>query len=129
MIDCRLTISSRGGDWKSDVCQRARMEMLEGGASIEYFIEGDGCRLVLLPDFAEQTRKGIADIKMTFRPLQQTSCIICDSALRGGFKIFCTRYKLIAGAKGVDARIEYLSGDDGEKVSVKIRATALLKDD
>ena len=105
------------------------MEMLEGGASIEYFIEGDGCRLVLLPDFAEQTRKGIADIKMTFRPLQQTSCIIGDSALRGGFKIFCTRYKLIAGAKGVDARIEYLSGDDGEKVSVKIRATALLNGD
>lgn len=103
--------------------------MLEGGASIEYFIEGDGCRLVLLPDFAEQTRKGIADIKMTFRPMRQTSCIIGDSALRGGFKIFCTRYKLIAGAKGVDARIEYLSGDDSEKVSVKIRATALSKGD
>ncbi len=104
------------------------MEISQDGARIEYLVDGDRCTLVLSRDCAEQTRRGKADIKMTFRPLQTTVCIIGDSALKGGFKIYCTHYKLIFGSMGADAKIEYLSGDDNEKVSVKIRATRIVGD-
>ena len=95
------------------------MEISDEGARIEYLLEGDRC------GYARQTRRGQTDIQMTFRPSENTACIIGDSALRGGFRIFCTSYKLILGAKGASAHIEYLSGEDNEKVSVKIRAIAL----
>lgn len=125
MTDCRLSINSEGKGWRSDVSERAKIEINKDCARIEYTLDGDYCVLSLSHDFIEQTRRGETDISMSFRQNDKTLCIIGDNALRGGFEIFCTKLKCTLGAKGVDAHIEYLSGEDREKVSVRIRALVL----
>ncbi len=125
MIDCRLSISSRGDGWTSDNVLRASMEISDNFATVAYKLEGDDCLLTLSPERAEQVRRGGADIKLSFVPNAKTVCVIGDEALRGGYEIFCTRLSVLINRRGVAAEIEYLSGGDGEKINVKIRAVAL----
>lgn len=127
MIDCRLSIISRGKGWESNILQSAKMEVGEGFARIYYQLDGDDCTLFLSSDRAEQVRRGSVDLRLTFVANSKTACIIGDDALRGGYEIFTTRLDCIAKSMGVDARIEYLSGGDRERVNLKIRAIALKK--
>lgn len=103
------------------------MEVGEGFARIYYQLDGDDCTLFLSSERAEQVRRGSVDLRLTFVMNSKTACIIGDDALRGGYEIFTTRLDCIAKSMGVDARIEYLSGGDRERVNLKIRAIALKK--
>ena len=102
----------------------ARMEMREGGARIIYKFDGDDCTLTFSGDRIEQLRRGEVNVKISFVCGQNTVCVIGDESLRGGYKVFTTRLEATVRSLGVNARIDYLSGDDGERVSVKIRALA-----
>ena len=100
MIDCRLSISSRGDGWTSDNVLRASMEISDNFATIAYKLEGDDCLLTLSPERAEQVRRGGADIKLSFVPNAKTLCVIGDEALRGGYEIFCTRLSVLIKKRG-----------------------------
>lgn len=127
MTDCRLSISSRGNGWESNIVQGAKMEISEGSAVIYYSLDGDDCTLFLSPDRAEQTRKGGVNIRLSFVEGGNTACVIGDDDLRGGYGIFTERLNCMVRNFGVNAVIEYLSGEDREHVSLKIRAVALTK--
>lgn len=102
------------------------MEISENSARISYVLDGDDCTLELSPDRAEQTRRGGVNLRLSFSAGGKTACIIGDDSLRGGYEIFTERLDCMIKSKGFSAEIEYLSGDDKEKIKVKIRAYALV---
>lgn len=127
MTDCRLTISSRGAGWESNNVTRGRMHVEGGCARIEYALDGDDCTLFLTPRRIEQTRRGEVNIKLSFVCGSETACILGEGGAHGGYAIFTERLSCLVGSKGASAEIDYLSGDDREKIKVKIRAFALAK--
>ena len=127
MTDCRLTISSRGKGWESNIVRPAKMHIEDGRARVEYNLDGDACTFTLRPGRAEQVRKGGVNLRMTFVPGQKTACIIGDEALRGGYAIFTSRLDCTVGSLGVNAELEYFSGEDKERIVVKLRALANKK--
>ena len=125
MTDCRLTIASRGDGWESNIICRAGMEISQGCARIEYELEGDRCVFTLRPERAEQVRRGGVNIRLSFVEGGKTSCIIGDEALRGGYEIYTVRLSCRIGARGAAADIQYLSGGDGERITLRLRAYAV----
>ena len=124
MIDCRLSISSRGDGWTSDNVLRASMEISDNFATVAYKLEGDDCTLTLSPRRAEQSRSGEVPLRLTFVPGEDTVCIVGTGGLRGGYRIHTDVFNCIFGRAGVSARIEYFAGDDREHVKLDIRAIA-----
>lgn len=124
MTDCRLSISSRGRGWRSDVVRPAKMFSEGDCTRIVYDLDGDDCEFVLRPGRAEQLRRGAASMRISFVPGCRTACVLGEEGLRGGFPVRTLKLHAMVGAKGADVRIEYLSGEDGERVSVRLRALA-----
>ena len=114
MTDCRLSISSRGRGWRSDVVRPAKMFSEGDCTRIVYDLDGDDCEFVLRPGRAEQLRRGAASMRIS----------LGEEGLRGGFPVRTLKLHAMVGARGADVRIEYLSGEDGERVSVRLRALA-----
>lgn len=102
----------------------ARMEEEGGVTHIYYQMDGDDCVLTFFQGRVEQLRRGSVNIKLSFVCGQTTACIIGDENLRGGYKIYTTALVATVKQLGVNARIEYLSGEDREHICVKIRALA-----
>ena len=127
MTDCRLSISSRGNGWESNTVQSAKLSIDGDWARVEYKIDGDDCTFELCPARAEQVRRGSVNIRMAFVPGGKTACILGDDDIRGGYDIFTTRLDCTIKSHGFNAVIEYLSGDDRERICVKLRALALGK--
>ena len=105
--------------------QRAIMNIEGSLVSIYYELGGDECTLILSPVRAEQVRKGGVNIKISFAEGAKTACILGEEDLRGDYAVYTESYECIVGAKGVSARIKYRSGDDGEKINLKVRALAI----
>ncbi len=125
MTDCRLTINSQGNGWKNDVVCPARLEVGEGTARIVYQLEGDDCSFSFSNGRAEQVRKGGVNVRISFVQGSKTVCVLGDENLRGGYGVFTQKLSCVVKPHGVTAVIEYLSGDDREKITVKLRAIAL----
>jgi hypothetical protein len=52
-------------------------------------------------------------------------CIIGDDALRGGYTVFTKSLSSSVGRFGCNAALCYLSGEDEEKIDVKISALSI----
>jgi hypothetical protein len=94
-------------------------------AEINYFLDGDKCKMIISADELEQRREGGVNIKITLRPDQKTVCILGDEEMRGGYEVFTESYKVLLGKKGCVAQVTYLSGKDKEKINLTLRALAI----
>jgi uncharacterized beta-barrel protein YwiB (DUF1934 family) len=121
----RIAITSQGNGWNNNIISPAEIVRGESGVTVHYSIEGDKCTLEVSNDCVVQTRKGKADLHLTFRQGEQTACIIGDVSLAGGYKIFTERMKVVVGKSGCFVNLIYFSGDDGEKISLKITAVTI----
>ena len=123
MTDCRLTIISRGSEWESNISCCGRMKISDNSAVICYSMDGDECTLSLSPGRIEQVRKGSTNIRISFVEGGKTACILGDELLRGGYEVFTSRLSCIIKKFGAVARIEYLSGEDRERITLSVSAT------
>lgn len=122
-IDCRLSIISCGNKWESNISCRGRIKILGDSAVVHYAIDGDECTLILSQDRIEQVRKGSVNIRISFVEGGKTACILGDENLRGGYEVFTSRLSCTVKKFGAVARIEYLSGEDKERITLSVRAT------
>jgi hypothetical protein len=124
-MKCKLTITSKGNGWSDKVCDDADIQIIDDVATVKYTIDGDECSLLICHKQIEQVRKGKVPIKLTFRQGEKTACIIGDNEMRGGYALFTNRLKVLMGKMGCDAELSYMSGEDKEKINLKIRAIVL----
>lgn len=122
MAECRLAITSRGEGWKSDIIVPARVEIAQDCVQAYYVLDGDECAFTYSRGRAEQTRKGSVNIRMSFVCGRRTACILGEGGLSGGYPVFTDRLDCLIRERGFMARIDYRSGNDGERVTVSLRA-------
>lgn len=120
----RLTIASRGDGWTDRIETVAQMRSEGGYAVVEYEIDGDPCVLRVSKDSLEQTRCGGVNISLALKKDGITFCRIGSGSLSGGYRIVCKELRGIVGSHGADVTAAYYSGEDGELVTMRIRAVA-----
>lgn len=121
-MKCRLSIISGGTGWNEKLVKTAEYSYDDGYAQIIYFHEGDRCVLTLSKLQLEHKRTGNACISLSLKPDEETVCVIGGAELKGGYRMKCLSLNVSFTERGCAAETVYLSGDDGERVNMKIRA-------
>jgi hypothetical protein len=124
-MKCKLTIYSKGNGWENNTEVFADYCYEDGEAVINYFLDGDKCKLELDASGLVQERRGGVNIKITLRKGEKTFCILGDEEMRGGYEVVTKDFKVLVGKKGCVAEVTYLSGKDQEKINLSLRALAL----
>jgi hypothetical protein len=124
-MKCKFYIKSKGNGWDNNTEVFADYNYEDGLAVIDYFLDGDKCRIELDASGLVQERRGGVNIKITLRKNEKTVCILGGEDMRGGYEVVTESYKALIGKKGCVADVTYLSGKDKEKIILTLRALAL----
>jgi hypothetical protein len=121
-MNCKIKISSSGNGWKDNRSCDGTYHLGEGMFSLEYTLDGDKCRFVCTPDEAFQTRSGSVTINISFLKGRQTECVLLSSQGTGGYRVYTKQLTYRAEENGAVAELVYLSGEDKEKIKLRIEA-------
>jgi hypothetical protein len=120
-MKAKLTIKSQGSGWQDCVVDNNADMTIDGsGVAIDYVINGDKCTLLATPEFTMQTRTGSLNTTIKFVPSKQGFCKFSDGQLQGEYKITVQSYKFTYGEMGCSLVMTYLSGDDEEKINLRL---------
>jgi hypothetical protein len=124
-MKCKIAIKSCGNGWNDNTQVFGEYSYEGGVGELDYFLNGDKCKLTISKTRLEQVRTGSVDIKITLQQNQKTLCIIGGEEMRGGYEVVTQSFKALVGKMGCMAEITYLSGKDKEKINFSLAVLAI----
>ena len=116
-----IKIKSEGNGWKS--CVSAVGEVSFGKElCVKYSLDGDECEFITDGRTAVQRRRGVQNILITFICGRSTRCVLGRGDLTGSYAVYTKKLKLVRGEEGFSLLLEYLSGNEKEKIKLNFKA-------
>lgn len=83
-----------------------------GERVVEYFCDGDPCKLIIRDDGLTQLHGGNTKLSIAFTRGKATECAFSEGGLSGGYKIFTRELSVCQRAGSVFAHVLYHVADD-----------------
>ncbi|MDE5942969.1 MAG: DUF1934 domain-containing protein [Clostridia bacterium] len=115
---CTVKIKTYGGGLDSDISAEGTCKTFNGGAMVNYLTDGDKTEFFFKAGSAEYIRSGLQLIRMPFKEGETTLCEIGYGNMKGSFEVLTRKIEILSAVHGHRVRLEYESGQDGEKVEL-----------
>lgn len=123
-MHCKVTIY--GSKDAEAVFSEGELTYFKSGFELKYFIGEDRCSLVANGGTVTQSRRGKANLDITFSKGKNTVCMLLSGELTGSIPVKTTALEVLQNESGAEVYIEYFLG--GAEIILRLTATVSPKE-